>query len=159
MVCDSYWRYFGIYMQQEGWNIRSCLMTSRTLRRRLHHGDVDGKRNEKYDASGFEGLSEPLLGGHEYSDRSSEVLRLIPFLFFSIWNDHFPLLYLNILGAYGFVFFVCIFPLAVFGSCLLCGFSCKRYAHLKRFGTMNGRNNSYTGLFCFLSWLRNGLNG
>ena len=48
-------------------------MTSKTLRRRLHHGDVDGKRNEKYDTSGFEGLSEPLLGSHEYSDRSSEV--------------------------------------------------------------------------------------
>lgn len=53
--------------------IRSYLMTSRTLRRRLHHADVDGKRNEKYDTSGFEGLSEPLLGGHEYSDRSAEV--------------------------------------------------------------------------------------
>lgn len=57
-------------------------MTSRTLRRRLHHGDVDGKRNEKYDASGFEGLSEPLLGSHEYSDRSSEVRTLE-----DIWDD------------------------------------------------------------------------
>lgn len=62
---------FLIDMQQG--DIRSYLMTSRTLRRRLHHGDVDGKRNEKYDASGFEGLSEPLLGSHEYNDRSLEV--------------------------------------------------------------------------------------
>uniref|UniRef100_A0A2P2KS31 ELMO domain-containing protein A n=1 Tax=Rhizophora mucronata TaxID=61149 RepID=A0A2P2KS31_RHIMU len=36
-------------------------MTS-TLRRRLHHGDVDGKQHEHLDASGYDGLSEPLLG-------------------------------------------------------------------------------------------------
>lgn len=44
-------------------------MSSRTLRRRLHHGDVDGKRREHYETSGADSLSEPLLGGHEYNER------------------------------------------------------------------------------------------
>ncbi|XP_077226327.1 ELMO/CED-12 family protein [Tasmannia lanceolata] len=46
-------------------------MTSRTLRRRLHHGDVDG-RNEHLDISGSDGLSEPLLGNYGYDDSHSE---------------------------------------------------------------------------------------
>lgn len=41
-------------------------MSSRTLRRRLHHGDVDGKRQEHLEASGLDALSEPLLGGDDY---------------------------------------------------------------------------------------------
>jgi hypothetical protein len=36
------------------------------LRRRLHHGDVDGKRQEHLDASGLDSLNEPLLGGDDY---------------------------------------------------------------------------------------------
>ncbi|KAK7290710.1 hypothetical protein RIF29_05315 [Crotalaria pallida] len=36
-------------------------MSSRTLRRRLHHGDVDGKRHEHLETSGLDALSEPLL--------------------------------------------------------------------------------------------------
>ncbi|KAL2320547.1 hypothetical protein Fmac_029516 [Flemingia macrophylla] len=36
-------------------------MSSRTLRRRLHHGDVDGKRQEHFDTLGLDSLSEPLL--------------------------------------------------------------------------------------------------
>lgn len=50
------------------------LMTSRTLRRRLHHGDVDGKKQEHMEASsGLDGLDEPLLGNYEHDDRHSEV--------------------------------------------------------------------------------------
>lgn len=39
-----------------------------TLRRRLHHGDVDGRRREHYDydTSDFGSLGEPLLS--EYVD-------------------------------------------------------------------------------------------
>uniref|UniRef100_A0A5B7AHU2 Putative ELMO domain-containing protein B isoform X1 n=1 Tax=Davidia involucrata TaxID=16924 RepID=A0A5B7AHU2_DAVIN len=57
-------------------------MTSRTLRRRLHHGDVDGKRHEHMEASGLDGLSEPLLGNDEYDDRHSEENTLA-----DIWDD------------------------------------------------------------------------
>ncbi|CAL1361969.1 unnamed protein product [Linum trigynum] len=35
---------------------------STNLRRRLHHGDIDGRRNEHYEISG---LDEPLLQSHE----------------------------------------------------------------------------------------------
>lgn len=48
-------------------------MTSKTLRRRLHHGDVDGKTHEHLEASSSDGLNEPLLGNYECSDRHSEV--------------------------------------------------------------------------------------
>jgi len=41
-------------------------MSSKTLRRRLHHGDVDGKRQEHLDTSGLDSLNEPLLGGDDY---------------------------------------------------------------------------------------------
>ncbi|KAJ4786174.1 ELMO/CED-12 family protein [Rhynchospora pubera] len=43
-------------------------MSSSTLRRRLYHGDVDGRRNEQMDTFGSDGLDEPLLGS--YGDRS-----------------------------------------------------------------------------------------
>ncbi|KAG7960285.1 hypothetical protein I3843_10G115800 [Carya illinoinensis] len=43
-------------------------MTSRTLRRRLLHGDVDGKRQEHLETSGLDGLDEPLLGNSEHDD-------------------------------------------------------------------------------------------
>ncbi|XP_042476361.1 ELMO domain-containing protein 3 isoform X2 [Macadamia integrifolia] len=48
-------------------------MTSGNLRRRLHHGDVDGKRHERLETSGFESLSEPLLGKSNYDSTHSEV--------------------------------------------------------------------------------------
>lgn len=44
-------------------------MTSTTLRRRLHHGDVGGKKNEHFDSLGSDdGLNEPLLGHQKYDD-------------------------------------------------------------------------------------------
>ena len=49
-------------------------MRSGALRRRLHHGDVDGRRNENYETSGLDGLDEPLLGNHDYDDKHSEVI-------------------------------------------------------------------------------------
>ena len=48
-------------------------MTSRTLRKRLHHGDVDGKGHENIQTSDFDGLNEPLLGNYTFEDRHSEV--------------------------------------------------------------------------------------
>lgn len=55
-------------------NTVNILMTSSTLRRRLHHGDVDGKRHEHLETSELDGLNEPLLGNYEYDDRHSEVI-------------------------------------------------------------------------------------
>ncbi|KAK7396098.1 hypothetical protein VNO78_16859 [Psophocarpus tetragonolobus] len=43
-------------------------MSSRTLRRRLHHGDIDGKRQDHFESSGLDSLSEPLLADDDYSD-------------------------------------------------------------------------------------------
>lgn len=60
----------------------SLFMTSRTLRRRLHHGDVDGKGHEHLDISGLDALHEPLLGNNEYDDRHSEGSTLA-----DIWDD------------------------------------------------------------------------
>ncbi|KAK9684165.1 hypothetical protein RND81_10G190900 [Saponaria officinalis] len=46
---------------------------STTLRRRLHHGDVDGGRRDHYNAPSSDSLSEPLLGNdREYGDRHPE---------------------------------------------------------------------------------------
>ncbi|KAK6127100.1 hypothetical protein DH2020_039163 [Rehmannia glutinosa] len=42
------------------------LMSSRTLRRRLHHKDVDGGRYDRYETSQFDSLNEPLLGNSDY---------------------------------------------------------------------------------------------
>ncbi|ONH94675.1 hypothetical protein PRUPE_7G026000 [Prunus persica] len=47
------------------------VMASRTLRKRLHHGDVDGKKNEHLETSGSDDLNEPLLGNY-YSDTHAE---------------------------------------------------------------------------------------
>ncbi|XP_057971884.1 uncharacterized protein LOC131160325 isoform X2 [Malania oleifera] len=52
------------------------------MRRRLHHGDVDGKRGEHLQTSGLDGLDEPLLGNHEHDDRHSE-----GDLLGDIWDD------------------------------------------------------------------------
>ncbi|OIW21169.1 hypothetical protein TanjilG_29989 [Lupinus angustifolius] len=43
-------------------------MSSRTLRRRLHHGDIDGKSRERLETSGLDSLSEPLLADDDYSE-------------------------------------------------------------------------------------------
>lgn len=52
-------------------------MTSRTLRRRLHHGDIDGGRHDRYEASGFDSLNEPLLAEREYDyNKLAEVLAI-----------------------------------------------------------------------------------
>lgn len=56
-------------------------MSTRTLRRRLHHEDVDGKRQEHFDSSGCDGLSEPLLGTREHDDMQTSGLTLE-----DIWN-------------------------------------------------------------------------
>ncbi|XP_043702790.1 ELMO domain-containing protein A-like [Telopea speciosissima] len=48
-------------------------MTSGNLRRRVHHGDIDGKRYEHLETSGLESLSEPLLGKSSYDSTCSEV--------------------------------------------------------------------------------------
>ncbi|KAL3629802.1 hypothetical protein CASFOL_027024 [Castilleja foliolosa] len=49
-------------------------MSSRTLRRRLHHRDVDGGKNDRYENSRFDSLNEPLLGNsdHDYDNNHSE---------------------------------------------------------------------------------------
>ncbi|CAH8362158.1 unnamed protein product [Eruca vesicaria subsp. sativa] len=48
-------------------------MASATLRRRLHHGDVDGRKYERYDATtDSDTLSEPLLGSSSSSSGNSK---------------------------------------------------------------------------------------
>ncbi|KAL0346084.1 UNVERIFIED_CONTAM: hypothetical protein Sradi_4439700 [Sesamum radiatum] len=52
-------------------------MSSSTLRRRLHHGDVDGGRYDRYETSRFDSLNEPLLGYGDYDyNRHAEEGRL-----------------------------------------------------------------------------------
>ncbi|KAJ4830588.1 hypothetical protein Tsubulata_004760 [Turnera subulata] len=75
-------------------------MTSRTLRRRLQHGDVDGKRNEQFDASGIDGLTEPLLGNRSHQD-SAIAVRAVA----DLWDDeqrqqqlHWTLLFSQLLA-------------------------------------------------------------
>ncbi|EYU20853.1 hypothetical protein ABFS82_11G018800 [Erythranthe guttata] len=41
-------------------------MSSNTLRRRLHRGDVGGGRYDRYENSGTDSLNEPLLGDSDY---------------------------------------------------------------------------------------------
>jgi hypothetical protein len=73
-------------------------MASATLRRRLHHGDVDGRKYERYDATDSETLSEPLLGSsstdnsrNEYIEVSSSVCVFLirdeknPFMYYYLW--------------------------------------------------------------------------
>lgn len=65
--------------------IRFCVlvykMASATLRRRLHHGDVDGRKYERYDATDSETLSEPLL--RSSSDSKDAYNEVSVFLFLS----------------------------------------------------------------------------
>lgn len=48
-------------------------MATRAIRRRLHHADVDGRKNENMDISRSDTLNEPLLGKYSYDDSQSEV--------------------------------------------------------------------------------------
>ncbi|KAK1583224.1 hypothetical protein Q3G72_021987 [Acer saccharum] len=57
-------------------------MSSKTLRRRLHHGDVDGRGNEHLEASGLDGLNEPLLAEYEDDKKHTEGQTLE-----DIWDD------------------------------------------------------------------------
>lgn len=51
------------------WYILVYKMASATLRRRLHHGDIDGRKFERYDATtDSDTLSEPLLGSSSSND-------------------------------------------------------------------------------------------
>ncbi|GER38004.1 ELMO/CED-12 family protein [Striga asiatica] len=45
-------------------------MSSRTLRRRLHHKDVDGGRYDRYETSRVDSLNEPLLGDDDRVDHN-----------------------------------------------------------------------------------------
>ncbi|PKA65615.1 hypothetical protein AXF42_Ash020545 [Apostasia shenzhenica] len=47
-------------------------MASSVLRRRLHHGDVDGRKKELLDAKESDNLSEPLLGYYNHDGSPSE---------------------------------------------------------------------------------------
>jgi hypothetical protein len=75
-------------------------MASRIMRRRLYHGDVDGRRHEHLDASGLDGLEEPLLGNYEHGDGHSEVRTLE-----DIWADerrrerlHWTIIFSNVIA-------------------------------------------------------------
>ncbi|KAJ4886246.1 ELMO/CED-12 family protein [Raphanus sativus] len=56
------------------WYILIYKMASATLRRRLHHGDVDGRKYERYDATDSDTLSEPLLGSSSTSGNDSKAV-------------------------------------------------------------------------------------
>ncbi|KAK4381977.1 ELMO domain-containing protein A [Sesamum angolense] len=56
-------------------------MSSGTLRRRLHHGDVDGGTYDRYETSRFDSLNEPLLGYGDYDyNRHAEEQALLGIL-------------------------------------------------------------------------------
>ncbi|XP_004493260.1 uncharacterized protein [Cicer arietinum] len=74
-------------------------MSSKTLRRRLHHGDVDGKRQEHLDTSGLDSLNEPLLSGDDYIE-SKKISALE-----DLWDDernkaqiHWTFLFSNLIA-------------------------------------------------------------
>ncbi|XP_037420758.1 uncharacterized protein LOC119285564 isoform X1 [Triticum dicoccoides] len=48
-------------------------MSASNLRRRLHHANVDGRKNEHVDISHVDSLDEPLLGKSSYDGGGSEV--------------------------------------------------------------------------------------
>ncbi|GAB2295832.1 hypothetical protein Dimus_029985 [Dionaea muscipula] len=60
-----------------------------SLRRRLHHGDLDGKTREQYDTSGFGDLSQPLLG--DDNDRQdfddNKYAEVYKYLLQGVWDD------------------------------------------------------------------------
>lgn len=64
--------FFGVSVEEFEvgfWVLEYILLMTSTLRRRLHHGDVGGKKNEHFDSLGSDdGLNEPLLGYQKYDD-------------------------------------------------------------------------------------------
>ncbi|XP_065853016.1 uncharacterized protein [Euphorbia lathyris] len=54
---------------------------SRAVRRRLHHGDVDRKEQNYFDASEYDGLDEPLLQNHAHYDMPAAKVTLE-----EVWN-------------------------------------------------------------------------
>lgn len=106
-------------------------MTSKTLRRRLHHGDVDGKRHEHLETSGLDGLNEPLLGNYEYDDKDSEVS-----LFFGCLK-YCWLIWLEALFYYFSLFYLIDILLHLRGLCL------------KTSGMMNEGRSTNTGRYYF----------
>ncbi|KAJ0978065.1 hypothetical protein J5N97_013539 [Dioscorea zingiberensis] len=80
-------------------------MVSGNLRRRIHHGDIDGRRNEHVDTSGLDGLNEPLLGnyGCDGSQTGADGYRREQ----DIWDDrkkeqlHWAQLFCNLVAQWG----------------------------------------------------------
>ncbi|KAI4386614.1 hypothetical protein MLD38_004532 [Melastoma candidum] len=110
-------------------------MTSSTLRRRLHHGDLDGRREEHLDGSNNEDLNEPLLGRHEPDDRRAEE-RVLD----DLWDDekrkarmHWTLLFSQLITQW-----VQWLANVVLGSTSLLG----RYLPLSSF-SQNGSNRKF----------------
>ncbi|GAB2254827.1 hypothetical protein Droror1_Dr00008605 [Drosera rotundifolia] len=56
-----------------------------SLRRRLHHGDVDGKRREHYGTEGFGDLNEPLLGDDDRRELDQKFDE--KYVIGGIWDD------------------------------------------------------------------------
>ncbi|KAL6539717.1 hypothetical protein OROHE_011488 [Orobanche hederae] len=75
-------------------------MTSRTLRRRLHHRDVDGGTYDRYESSRAESLREPLLGNSDHDNKHSEGQKLEDILDDerSIVRLHWALLFSNVIA-------------------------------------------------------------
>lgn len=101
LLDDLYWRCLMLFgpLEVNVFDIQAhvirTLMTSRTLRRRLHHGDVDGKKQEHLEASsGLDGLDEPLLGNYEHDDSHCEVRHHQSLKLSSIQVVHFSYLVL-----------------------------------------------------------------
>lgn len=103
-------------------------MTSRTLRRRLHHGDVDGKTHEHLETTELDGLNEPLLGNDRYDNRHSEVRTYFTF--------PSPMIH----GGQNVVKTCCGFH-----------FEYSRGVYLKIFGMMSAKRNSCIGHCYFLN--------
>ncbi|KAI3472410.1 hypothetical protein Pfo_029531 [Paulownia fortunei] len=77
------------------------MMSSRTLRRRLHHGDVDGGRYDRYETSRFDSLNEPLLGNTDYDyNKHSEGQALVDILDDERSKErlHWTLLFSNVIA-------------------------------------------------------------
>jgi hypothetical protein len=48
-------------------------MTSGTVRRRVHHGEVKGRKLERFDSTDYDGLNEPLLNHRVSSGSHNDV--------------------------------------------------------------------------------------
>ncbi|OVA13759.1 Engulfment/cell motility [Macleaya cordata] len=106
-------------------------MTSSNLRRRLHHGDVDGKNREHMKIDGLDDLNEPLLGKRDYDDTQSEGQTLE-----DLWDDERRKVQLH----WTFVFSQLIAQWAQWFAHIVIG-SGSLLARLVSFGTFNGQNN------------------